>query len=149
MWTEEKVAEAIDRARLSQNLNYGQSFKTVAAFGPHGALPYYEIKNATNHEIFDNSTLVITSGGQYLDGTTEVTRTIHLGEPTYEEKIAYTNVLSGIIRLSKSSFPENLNPSDLDTLIRGAIWSQFNDYPHGTGHGIGSYLSVHECMYII
>lgn len=98
-------------------------------------------------EITEFSTVLIDSGGQYQDGTTDVSRTVHLGEPTPEQIRAYTNVLIGMIRLSVLTFPENLKPAELDALARGPVWGDMNDYPHGTGHGIGSYLSVHECEF--
>ena len=100
--------------------------------------------NRTNIELSEGMVL-IDSGGQYEDGTTEVSRTLHLGEPTAEQIRAYTNVLIGMIRLSMLTFPENLKPAELDALARGPVWGSMNDYPHGTGHGIGSYSSVREC----
>lgn len=76
-----------------------------------------------------------------------MSRTIHLGKPSPEQIRAYTNVLIGMIRLSVLIFPENLQPAELDALARGPVWGEMNDYPHGTGHGIGSFLSVHECKF--
>lgn len=98
-------------------------------------------------EITNKNLLLVDSGGQYLDGTTSVARTIHLGEPTSEQKKAYTNVLMGLIRLSMLVFPDNLKPAEIDTLIRGPLWSVRHDYEHLSGNGIGSYLSVEECEY--
>ncbi|XP_055615430.1 xaa-Pro aminopeptidase 2 isoform X2 [Toxorhynchites rutilus septentrionalis] len=143
-FTELLLAREIDRSRKIQNLSEGTSFETIVAFGSHSAIPHYTPSNLTDFEITEHNTLLIDSGGQYQDGTTDVSRTIHLGEPSPEQIRAYTNVLIGMIRLSVLIFPENLQPAELDALARGPVWGEMNDYPHGTGHGIGSYLSVHE-----
>lgn len=113
-----KIKREVDRSRKSQDHSEGLSFSTVVAFGPHSSLPYYAPSNITDIEVTDESTLVIDSGGQYLDGTTDVARTFHFGEPTEEMKKAYTNVLAGIIRLSTLKFPENIWPSELDAFSR-------------------------------
>lgn len=118
------------------------------AFGEHGSLPHYVPSVRTNVNITDQSTVVIDSGGQYFDGTTDVTRTLHFGKPTAEQKKAYTAVLSGMIKLAMLHFPEHIKPAEVDALARGPIWGFNSDYPHGTGHGIGSFLSVHECRII-
>ena len=97
--------------------------------------------------ITSQNLVLIDSGGQYLDGTTSVARTIHLGSPTDEQKKAYTNVLQGLIRLSMLVFPDNLKPAEIDTLIRGPLWQARQDYEHLSGNGIGSFLSVEECEY--
>lgn len=112
------VAREIDKSRRGQIKNKGLSLKTIAAFGPHGSYPHFETFNSTDIEITEDSTLIIDSGGQYLDGTTKVTRTIHLGVPTAEQKKAYTNVLRGIIRLSSLVFPDSLKPAEVDALTR-------------------------------
>ncbi|CAO1403440.1 unnamed protein product [Diamesa hyperborea] len=143
-WTESLLALEVDRSRREQNLNKGLAFKTVVAFGKNAALSHYYPSNASNAEITNENVLMIDSGGQYLDGTTDVARTIHMGEPTADQRRAYTNVLTGIIRLSMLVFPDNLKPAEVDTLIRGPLWSAKQDYPHLTGHGIGSYLGVDE-----
>lgn len=135
----------------------------------NGALPHYEPTPNTNAVIFDNSTLVIDSGGQYygkegiilqkiknrylhyvslifiVDGTTDVTRTLHLGEPTQDQKHAYTRVLMGAIQLSSLTFPANMDMSDADVMARAPLWEIGLDYLHETGHGVGTFLSVHEC----
>lgn len=143
-WTELGIKREVDRSRKAQDDSQGLSFNTIVAFGPHASLPYYAPSNVTDIEVTDQSTLVIDSGGQYLDGTTDVTRTYHFGEPTEEERKAYTSVLAGIIKLSTLKFPENIWPSEIDALSRSPVWGEMSDYPHATGHGIGSYLSVHE-----
>lgn len=146
-WTESLLAQQIDRPRYEQHLNQGLSFKTVVAFGPNAAKSYYVPSNKSDTEITNRNLLLIDSGGQYLDGTTSVARTIHLGEPTSEQKRAYTNILMGMVRLSMLAFPESLKPAELDTLIREPLWSAKEDYPHISGSGIGSYLSVEECKF--
>ncbi|XP_055678193.1 uncharacterized protein LOC129786952 [Lutzomyia longipalpis] len=143
-WTELELSKEIDRTRRSQKYSHDISFETVVAYGEHGALPYYTPSNTSNAIIYDNSTLLIDSGGQYYDGTTDVARTLHMGTPTIEQKRAYTLVLSAMIRLSTLVFPENLRLSDVDILPRGILWGDFKDYPHGSGHGVGSFSSVHE-----
>lgn len=145
--TEEMVAHETDRSRRAQQRNKGLSLRTVVAFGRHGSGPHFEPFNGTDVDVTDQSTLIIESGGQYVDGTTKVTRTMHLGEPTQEQKDAYTNVLRGIIQLSMLVFPENLRPSEVDALARGPVWGTHTDYPQSTGSGIGSFLSVQECKY--
>lgn len=143
-FTELSLAREIDRSRKIQDLSEGPSFKTIVAFGSHSAIPHYTPSNRTDFEITEHGTLLIDSGGQYQDGTTDVSRTINLGDPHPDQVRAYTNVLIGMIRLSVLTFPENLKPAELDALARGPVWGEMNDYPHGTGHGIGSYSSVHE-----
>lgn len=116
--TEESVAQETDRSRRAQKHNKGLSMATVVAFGVHGSGAHFEPFNGTDTEVSDRSTLIIESGGQYADGTTKVTRTMHMGEPSQEQKDAYTNVLRGIIQLSMLVFPENLRPSEVDALTR-------------------------------
>lgn len=144
-WNELLLAQQVDRPRYEQDLNRGVPFKTMVAFGANAAKPYYFPSNRSNAEITSHNLILIDSGGQYLDGTTSIARTIHLGKPTSEQKKAYTNILMGMIRLSMLAFPETLKPAELDTLIREPLWSAKEDYPHISGSGIGSYLSVEEC----
>ncbi|KXJ79015.1 hypothetical protein RP20_CCG001990 [Aedes albopictus] len=126
-FTELSLAREVDRSRKIQDLSEGPSFKTIVAFGAHSAIPHYTPSNRTDFEITEYGTLLIDSGGQYQDGTTDVSRTIHLGEPHPDQIRAYTNVLIGMIRLSVLTFPENLKPAELDALARGPIkW--MNDY---------------------
>lgn len=112
------VSTETDRTRRGQKKNKGLSMKTISAFGFHSSFPHFETLNRTNIQVDDTSTLIIESGGQYLDGTTKLSRTIHFGEPTQEQKTAYTNVLRGIIGLSTLVFPENLRPSEVDAVAR-------------------------------
>lgn len=144
-WTEKMLSLETDRSRYQQTLNKGLSFKTIAAFGQNAAKPYYYPSLNSSTEITNQNLILLDSGGQYLDGTTSIARTIHLGTPTAEQKKAYTNVLTGLIRLSMLVFPDNLKPAEIDTLIRGPLWGSRNDYQHLSGNGIGSYLSVEEC----
>ncbi|XP_015175825.1 PREDICTED: xaa-Pro aminopeptidase 1-like isoform X1 [Polistes dominula] len=143
-WDEMQVSRVVNEFRLEQELNKGISFATIAAYGAHAALPHYEPINLTNIPIGKTSTLVVDSGGQYLDGTTDVTRTLHFGKPTEEQKKAYTSVLIGSIQLSSLIFPDDLMSDQVDVLARKPLWSTGNDYMHGTGHGIGHFSSVHE-----
>ncbi len=122
------------------------SFDTISAAGPHAASPHYRVDEASNLPIAPNSIYLVDSGGQYLDGTTDVTRTIWVGpgKPTAEMKDRYTRVLKGHIALAQAVFPEGTRGSQLDTLARMHLWAAGVDYAHGTGHGVGAFLSVHE-----
>lgn len=144
-WNEALLALEVDRSRHEQYRNKGLSFRTIAAFGPNAAKAYYYPVGNYSSPIHNQNLLLVDSGGQYLDGTTSIARTIHLGEPTTEQKQAYTNVLTGLIRLSMLVFPDNLEPAGIDTLIRGSLWSARHDYEHFSGTGIGSFLNVEEC----
>ncbi|XP_049771158.1 xaa-Pro aminopeptidase 1-like [Schistocerca cancellata] len=149
IWDELTVAETVDEFRREQKLSRGPSFATIAGFGPNGALPHYEPNNITSLTIDNSSMLVLDSGGQYLDGTTDVTRTLHFGEPTDFQKEVYTRVLIGSIQMASLIFPEDVQTSNIDVLARAPLWKVGLDYQHGTGHGIGSYLSVHESPIIV
>ncbi|BFF90822.1 xaa-Pro aminopeptidase 2 [Drosophila madeirensis] len=143
-WTEEKIKYEVELWRLSQKHAKGLSLRTVVAYGEHSALPYYISSNVTNIEVSDQSLLVIESGGQYLEGTTDVSRTFIFGEPTHDMKKAYTSVLAGILHLAQLKFPADLKPSEVDALVRSMVWKDMTDYPQATGHGIGAYGSVEE-----
>ncbi|CAK9795545.1 Xaa-Pro aminopeptidase 1 [Anthophora quadrimaculata] len=143
-WDEMQVARLANEFRYEQNKNKGISFPTIAGYGSHAAIPHYEPNNLTNTKIGKTSTLVVDSGGQYLDGTTDVTRTLHFGIPTEEQKKAYTRVLIGAIQLSSLIFPDSLESNQLDIVARAPLWNIGYNYLHGTGHGIGHFLSVHE-----
>lgn len=139
------LSRETDRFRFQQKLNKGLSFKTIVAFGKNAAKSHYYPSQNSSAEITNQNLILIDSGGQYLDGTTSIARTIHLGEPTAEQRKAYTNVLTGLIRLSMLVFPDNLKPAEIDTFLRGPLWMTKHDYQHLSGNGIGSYLSVEEC----
>ena len=122
------------------------SFDTISATGPNGAHCHYKVDEGSNRNIEPNSIYLVDSGGQYLDGTTDVTRTIWVGpgEPTAEMKDRFTRVLKGHIAISLAVFPEGTRGAQLDSLARAPLWSAGLDYAHGTGHGVGSFLAVHE-----
>lgn len=120
------------------------SFDTISAFGPNGASPHYRVDEKSNLPIADGSLYLVDSGGQYRDGTTDVTRTIPVGTPSDEMIRRYTQVLKGHIALATAVFPEGTAGSQLDTLARQYLWADGVDYAHGTGHGVGSFLAVHE-----
>ncbi|XP_059488779.1 xaa-Pro aminopeptidase 1-like isoform X2 [Neocloeon triangulifer] len=143
-WSEFQVASTLDKFRYDQHLSQGASFKTIVGFGPNGAQPHYRPQLNSSLVIAKNSTLVIDSGGQYLDGTTDVSRTFHFGSPTLKQQEAYTRALAGLLTLSKLRFPNSVDTTDVDVLARSHLWAAGMDYMHGTGHGIGSFLGVHE-----
>jgi Xaa-Pro aminopeptidase len=122
------------------------SFDTISATGPNGAHCHYKVDEASNRNIEPNSIYLVDSGGQYLDGTTDVTRTVWVGpgEPTAEMKDRFTRVLKGHIAIALAVFPEGTRGAQLDSLARAPLWQAGLDYAHGTGHGVGSFLAVHE-----
>ncbi|HEY9090101.1 aminopeptidase P family protein [Parasphingorhabdus sp.] len=120
------------------------SFRTISGAGPNGALCHYSVNEKTNRKIETGTLYLVDSGGQYRDGTTDVTRTMAVGEPTDEMIKRYTQVLQGHIALAKAVFPEGTTGGQLDILARQYLWADGVDYAHGTGHGVGAYLSVHE-----
>ncbi|MFC0590078.1 aminopeptidase P family protein [Novosphingobium aquiterrae] len=122
------------------------SFDTISAAGPHAASPHYKVDEHSNIPIAPSSVYLVDSGGQYADGTTDITRTVWIGpgEPSAEHKDRFTRVLKGHIMLALAVFPKGTVGSQLDTLARYALWQAGVDYAHGTGHGVGSFLSVHE-----
>ncbi|KAF0184430.1 MAG: Xaa-Pro aminopeptidase [Alphaproteobacteria bacterium] len=120
------------------------SFDSISGAGPNGALPHYRVNVKTNRKLRRGSLFLIDSGGQYLDGTTDVTRTVAIGRATPEMKDRFTRVLKGHIALSRVRFPKGTTGSALDALARLSLWEAGFDYDHGTGHGVGSYLGVHE-----
>ncbi|WP_156840729.1 aminopeptidase P family protein [Novosphingobium aquimarinum] len=122
------------------------SFDTISATGPNGASPHYKVTEETNRAIEPNSVYLVDSGGQYPAGTTDITRTVWIGpgEPPAEVRDRFTRVLKGHIAIATAVFPRGTNGSQLDTLARQFLWAAGLDYAHGTGHGVGSFLSVHE-----
>ena len=120
------------------------SFDTISAAGPNGALPHYKVDETTNRAIETGTLYLVDSGGQYADGTTDITRTIAIGEPSAEMRRRFTQVLKGHIALATARFPRGTRGSQLDILARQYLWADGVDYAHGTGHGVGTYLAVHE-----
>ncbi|MFN0264281.1 aminopeptidase P family protein [Tepidamorphus sp. 3E244] len=120
------------------------SFDTISAFGPHAALPHYRVNSASNLEFEANAIYLVDSGAQYRDGTTDITRTIVFGMADADMRRTYTLVLKGHIAIDTVKFPKGTSGAQLDTLARYHLWQEGLDFDHGTGHGIGSYLSVHE-----
>ncbi len=130
--------------RQKRDLLRDNSFDTISAAGPNGAHCHYRVDESTNLPLEPNSLYLVDSGGQYLDGTTDITRTIAVGEPTEEMCENFTRVLKGHIALATARFPKGTPGMALDALARRPLWDAGLDYDHGTGHGVGSYMAVHE-----
>lgn len=120
------------------------SFPTISGSGPHGAIVHYRVSEASNRQLESGELFLLDSGAQYQDGTTDITRTIAIGPPSEEMRARFTAVLKGHIAIATARFPKGTRGIDLDPFARRALWDMGADYDHGTGHGIGSYLSVHE-----
>ena len=142
--TELSIDRKLTALRAEQALYRGLSFDTIAAYGPHGAIVHYEATPETDAVLEPKGLLLLDSGAQYQDGTTDITRTIALGPLTDEERLDYTLVLKGHIRLALTRFPDGISGTQIDALARYAMWQHGINYGHGTGHGVGSYLCVHE-----
>jgi Xaa-Pro aminopeptidase len=144
--TELSAAAKLQAFRAQSDLLRDLSFDTISAAGPHAASPHYRVDEESNLTISPNSIYLVDSGGQYLDGTTDITRTVWIGpgEPSAEHKDRFTRVLKGHIALALAVFPKGTVGGQLDTVARYALWQAGVDYAHGTGHGVGSFLSVHE-----
>ncbi|MBR3432375.1 MAG: aminopeptidase P family protein [Bacteroidaceae bacterium] len=142
--TEMDVDRKLTSLRAEQPLFRDISFDTIAAYGPHGAIVHYEPTPETDIRLEPKGLLLLDSGAQYQDGTTDITRTIALGPLTESEKLDYTLVLKGHIRLALTKFPKGACGTQIDALARYAMWQHGINFLHGTGHGVGSYLNVHE-----
>lgn len=142
--TEIDVVCALEGFRRATNALHDISFDTICGAGPHGAVIHYRVTEGTNRRLGRDELLLVDSGGQYVDGTTDITRTIALGDPGDQARMAFTRVLQGMIAISRARFPRGLAGRDLDPLARAALWLAGQDYDHGTGHGVGAFLSVHE-----
>ena len=142
--TETDIADKLRELRSEQPLYIGESFDTIAGYGAHGAIVHYEATAETDVPLQPRGFVLIDSGAQYLDGTTDITRTIALGPLTDEERTDYTLVLKGNISLAMAVFPEGTRGDQLDVLARMPLWKRQMNYLHGTGHGVGSFLNVHE-----
>jgi Xaa-Pro aminopeptidase len=142
--TELSISDKLREFRSGQ-INYmGDSFSPIIAFGQHGAIVHYSATTNTDVEIMRDGILLFDSGGQYLEGTTDITRTIATGKVTPKQQTDFTLVLKGMIQLANVIFPDGTKGYSLDTLARKALWNNGLNYGHGTGHGVGHYLSVHE-----
>ena len=142
--TELAAANRLATFRFSNELIRDLSFGTISGAGPNGAIVHYSVNEQTNRVIEPGQLFLVDSGAQYLDGTTDVTRTIAVGVPSEEMRDRFTRVLKGHIALAMARFPEGTTGAQLDTLARMPLWQAGLDFDHGTGHGVGSYLGVHE-----
>ncbi|MGB3721234.1 MAG: aminopeptidase P family protein [Pacificimonas sp.] len=142
--TELSAAAKLEDIRRESNLLRDLSFDTISGSGPNGALPHYKVDEVSNRRIEPETMYLVDSGGQYADGTTDVTRTMFVGTPSPEMRERFTRVLKGHIALATQTFPKGTRGTQLDTLARMHLWRGGVDYGHGTGHGVGSFLSVHE-----
>ncbi|NTS65368.1 aminopeptidase P family protein [Sphingomonas sp. HHU CXW] len=142
--TELSAAAQLQRFREETGELRDLSFDAISATGPHGAIPHYHVTEESSLPIEPGQLYLIDSGGQYLDGTTDVTRVVPIGTPTAEMRDRYTRVLKGHIALATATFPPGTSGQQLDALARLPLWAAGLDFAHGTGHGVGSFLAVHE-----
>ncbi len=141
--TEIAAAEALEHFRRETGLLKDVSFPSIAGFGPHAAIPHYRVSRASDLPI-GRGLFLIDSGAQYEDGTTDITRTLAVGPPTPEMQDRFTRVLKGHMAIARAVFPKGVSGAQLDSFARAALWQAGLDFDHGTGHGVGAYLSVHE-----
>lgn len=153
MWLEQNVANGITEMDVDRSLqqeraayasNRGDSFHMIAGYKDHGAIVHYEATDESAYTLAPEGLLLIDTGGQYLEGTTDITRTISLGNPTAAEKHDYTLILKGHLALARAVFPKGTMGVQLDVLARGPLWNEGMTYLHGTGHGVGHFLGCHE-----
>jgi Xaa-Pro aminopeptidase len=130
--------------RRATNVLHDISFDTICGAGPNGAIMHYRVTQDTNRPVQREELLLVDSGAQYADGTTDITRTIAVGDPGAEARDCYTRVLQGLIAISRVRWPRGVSGRDLDALARFPLWVAGQDFDHGTGHGVGAFLSVHE-----
>lgn len=142
--TELDVADILTEYRSKQELYVDESFETIAGYGPHGAIVHYSATPESSSTVKPEGLLLIDSGAQYLDGTTDITRTIAVGTPTDAERHDFTLVMKGHIALATAIYPEGTRGDQLDALARQYLWKEGLSYLHGTGHGVGHFLNVHE-----
>jgi Xaa-Pro aminopeptidase len=142
--TEIGIVEALESLRRETGVLKDVSFPTISGAGPDGAIVHYRVTRKTDRAIAPNDLVLIDSGAQYEDGTTDITRTVIVGEPTAEMRDRFTRVLKGHIAIATAVFPDGTSGAQLDSLARLSLWQAGIDFDHGTGHGVGSYLSVHE-----
>lgn len=142
--TEISAAEKLEEFRKGQDDYVGPSFESISASGPNGAVIHYKPSQETNRPLSKEEMYLLDCGAQFLDGTTDVTRTVHFGTPSKYQKECFTRVIKGHIALASVVFPRKTKGYSLDTLARKSLWDVGLDYMHGTGHGVGMYLNVHE-----
>ncbi|MDT0682692.1 aminopeptidase P family protein [Roseicyclus sp. F158] len=142
--TEIAIATRLEEERAADPTLRDISFETIVGSGPHGAMPHYRVNTESDRTVMPGDVLLVDSGGQYSDGTTDITRTVAVGEVPDRARRAFTLVLKGMIAISRARWPKGLAGRDLDPLARAALWRAGLDFDHGTGHGVGAYLSVHE-----
>ena len=142
--TEIDVVRHLENQRRQDNALRDISFETISGTGPNGAVIHYRVTEETNRTLAAGDLLVLDSGGQYLDGTTDITRTLAIGTPGPEERAAFTRVLQGMIAISRLRWPRGLAGRDIEAIGRVPLWAAGQDFNHGLGHGVGAYLSVHE-----
>ncbi|MFZ1726539.1 MAG: aminopeptidase P family protein [Albidovulum sp.] len=142
--TEISVVTALEGFRRATNALQEISFETICGTGPNGAIMHYRVSHDTDRPLRQGEIVVIDSGGQYLDGTTDITRTVAIGPVGADEKAAFTRVLQGMIAISRLRWPKGIAGAHLDSIARYNLWLAGQDFDHGTGHGVGAYLSVHE-----
>lgn len=142
--TEIGVVRALEGFRRATNRLEDISFETICGAGPNGAIVHYRVTEDTNRAVAPGEILLVDSGGQYFDGTTDITRTVAIGPVADEARACFTRVLQGMIAISRVRFPKGIAGRDLDSLARQPLWLAGQDYDHGTGHGVGAFLSVHE-----
>lgn len=142
--TETQVVGQLEAARRKDNALQDISFETIAGTGPNGAIMHYRVTEETDSRLEEGQLIVLDSGGQYLDGTTDITRTLAIGTPPAEAKAAFTRVLAGMIAMSRLRWPVGLAGCHIEAIGRMPLWLAGQDFDHGLGHGVGAYLSVHE-----
>lgn len=142
--TEISVVRALEGFRRATNALHDISFDTICGSGPNGAIMHYRVTEESDRAVGTDELLLVDSGAQYLDGTTDITRTVAMGDPGDEARLQYTRVLRGLIAISRARWPRWLSGRDLDPLARYHLWVAGQDFDHGTGHGVGAFLSVHE-----
>lgn len=142
--TEISAVQALEGYRRATNALHDISFDTISGAGPNGAIMHYRVSEDSNRPLGMNELYLVDSGAQYLDGTTDITRTVAIGDPGDYARACFTRVLQGTIAISRARWPRGLSGRDLDPLARAALWAAGQDFDHGTGHGVGAFLSVHE-----
>src|SRR5690606_678275 len=142
--TEIGIVTALESFRREEETCVDASFDTISGAGPNGAIVHYRVTNKTDRRLNPGEIMLVDSGAQYLSGTTDITRTLSTGSATAEQKDRYTRVLKGMIAISMARFPKGTSGAQIDVLARQFLWADGVTYNHGTGHGVGAFLGVHE-----